>query len=81
MPLVLLKNIETNWLLTSSGIFYLRIILHMFMILHVSGFQDSGKDRESVKVVLSKDTPFYLLEVQYLLKILSTDKSSILSPW
>lgn len=53
----------------------------MFMILHVSGFQDSGKDRESVKVVLSKDTPFYLLEVQYLLKILSTDKSSILSPW
>lgn len=63
MPLELLKNTETNWLLISSVIFYLRIIPHIFMILHVQSFQDEGKDSGSVKVVPSKDTPFYLLEI------------------
>lgn len=62
-----LKNTEANWILRSSGIFYLRIVPHIFMILHVKCFQDAGEDSILVKVVLFKDNPFvcwkfYILE-------------------
>lgn len=50
-----LRNTVTNWVLRSSGIFCLRIIPHIFVILPVNGFQDAGKDSRHVKVVVFKD--------------------------
>lgn len=58
MPSGFLRNTETIWLLRSCGIFCLRIILHIFVILHVNGFQDVGEDSRLVNVILLKDNPF-----------------------
>lgn len=53
-----LKNTEANWLLRSGDIFYLRIVPHIFVILHVNGFQDAGEESILVRMVLFKDNPF-----------------------